>query len=102
MPYNGSDRAQICWSVCDPSKPPTTPLACGAGRDDLDMEYDVGFDGEGRILALAMRVRLLGGWAKDLASDDGAILKEAAGMVRGAWQGVELQGIEGSGARSGL
>ena len=57
-------------------------LHCRAGRDDVEVEYDVGFDGDGRLLGLRMRVRLLGGWAQDLATDDGVILKDAAGMVR--------------------
>ena len=48
----------------------------------MEVEYDVGFDGEGRLLGLRMRVRLLGGWAQDLATDDGVALKDGAGMVR--------------------
>ena len=48
----------------------------------MEVEYDVGFDGEGRVRGLRLRVRLLGGWAQDLATDDGVLLKDAAGMVR--------------------
>ena len=55
---------------------------CNAGRDDVEVEYDVGFDSEGRLLGLRMRVLLLGGWAQDLATDDGVIMEDAAGMVR--------------------
>ncbi len=58
---------------------------CCAGRDDVEVDYDVGFDGDGRLLGLRMRVRLLGGWAQDLATDDGVALKDGAGMVS-AWQ----------------
>ena len=55
---------------------------CPPGRDDVAVEYDVGFDGEGRVRGLRLRVRLLAGWAQDLATDDGVMLKDAGGMVR--------------------
>ncbi len=47
----------------------------------MEVDYDVGFDGEGRLRGLRLRVRLLGGWAQDLATDDGVMLKDAGGMV---------------------
>ena len=57
-------------------------LLSGVGRDETEVEYDVGFTHEGRLLGLRLRVALLAGWAQDLAADDGALLKDAAGMVR--------------------
>ena len=52
------------------------------GRCDVELEYDVGFDGAGRLEALAVRGWFLCGAVLDLAEGDAQILQSGADQAR--------------------
>ena len=53
----------------------------GAGRSETEVEYDVGFDKEGRILGLSVRGWWLAGADLDLAWNDMMIIQTGADQV---------------------
>ena len=52
-----------------------------AGRSETEVEYDVGFDNEGRISALSVRGWWLAGADLDLAWNDMMIIQTGADQV---------------------
>ena len=54
---------------------------CASGRSETELEYDVAFDDEGRVSALAVRGWFLAGADQDLAFNDMMILQVGADQV---------------------
>ena len=57
---------------------PADTSACASGRSETQLEYDVAFDDEGRVSALAVRGWFLAGADQDLAFNDMMILQVGA------------------------
>lgn len=55
--------------------------ALPSGRSEAELEYDVGFDNDGRISALSVRGWFLAGADLDLAWNDMMILQTGADQV---------------------